>query len=401
MDLLPSPVVSLDGRAGRFPATNRRALPPGRPRRRSPVGPYFKEFLRSSFGPPALGPRPRGAATPPGSRPPSPPLSPPRASRRASSSSSTTGSASSDPDQVIGAILRATSYYAALGVPRTATTAEIRRAYLDKSRYCHPDKHADRPRATEAFQKLSSAYSTLKQTSTRAAYDIAGDRAAAAAAAASTGGSPNGGDASLDQVLVQLWFEFLDGHFDNLLLLADMVARAPYPVPVATAAAAFPPFSRDRVEALLVQVRDVLLTTQHCLDAARPALDEAVQMHAKLAALSYLDVLGRSRQSLRLLRTLLTVPITVHTAAGGAVLPLWAVAILQALVTAVDRVEAGAAAAGNVIPAGKAAAVNAVRSVFLNTAGRAGWWWWGGHDRGKDDAAVALVAATAEATDSA
>ncbi|KAJ3362414.1 hypothetical protein GGF32_006060 [Allomyces javanicus] len=371
-------------------------LPPGAAMR--PRSAYFTSPSSSSA---PSSPTASRAATPPGSRPPSPPLSPPRAPRRASSSS--TGSTSSDPDQVIDAILRATSYYAALGVTRTATTAEIRRAYLDKSRYCHPDKHADRPRATEAFQKLISAYSTLKQTSTRAAYDIAGHRAAAAAAAAAGGsGSPNGGgDASLDQVLVQLWFEFLDGHFDNLLLLADMVARAPYPAPVATAAAAFPPFSRDRVEALLVQVRDVLLTTQHCLDAARPALDEAVQMHAKLAALSYLDVLGRSRQSLRLLRTLLTVPITVHTAAGGAVLPLWAVAILQALVAAVDRVEAGAAAAGNVIPAGKAAAVNAVRSVFLNTAGRAGWWWWGGHDRGKGDAAVALVAAAAEATDGA
>ncbi|KAJ3373818.1 hypothetical protein GGF31_008703 [Allomyces arbusculus] len=366
-------------------------LPPGAAMR--PRSAYFTSSSSSSSSAPSS-PTVSRATTPPGSRPPSPPLSPPRAPRRASSSAST---AAADPDQVIDAILRATSYYAALGVPRTATTAEIRRAYLDKSRYCHPDKHADRPRATEAFQKLISAYSTLKQTSTRAAYDIAGDRAAAAAAAAAGGtGTATGGDASLDQVLVQLWFEFLDGHFDNLLLLADMVARAPYPAPVATAAAAFPPFSRDRVEALLVQVRDVLLTTQHCLDAARPALDEAVQMHANLAALSYLDVLGRSRQSLRLLRTLLTVPITVHTAAGGAVLPLWAVAILQALVAAVDRVEAGAAAAGNVIPASKAAAVNAVRSVFLNTAGRAGWWWWGGHDRGKGDANVALVAAAAE-----
>ncbi|KNE54255.1 hypothetical protein AMAG_00247 [Allomyces macrogynus ATCC 38327] len=368
-------------------------LPPGAAMR--PRSAYFTSSSSSSSAPSS--PTASRAATPPGSRPPSPPLSPPHAPpRRASSSSSTTtGTAPADPDQVIDAILRAPSYYAALGVPRTATTAEIRRAYLDKSRYCHPDKHADRPRATEAFQKLISAYSTLKQTSTRAAYDIAGERAAAAAASAN-GGSGSGGDASLDQVLVQLWFEFLDGHFDNLLLLADMVARAPYPAPVATAAAAFPPFSRDRVEALLVQVRDVLLTTQHCLDAARPALDEAVQMHAKLAALSYLDVLGRSRQSLRLLRTLLKVPITVHTAAGGAVLPLWAVAILQALVAAVDRVEAGAAAAGNVIPASKAAAVNAVRSVFFNTAGRAGWWWWGGRH------AVALVAAAAaEATDGA
>mmetsp|Transcript_28767 Transcript_28767/g.85941 ORF Transcript_28767/g.85941 Transcript_28767/m.85941 type:complete len:365 (+) Transcript_28767:156-1250(+) len=58
-------------------------------------------------------------------------------------------------------------YYAALGVPRDATTAQINRAFRKKSLACHPDKGGD----PEAFKKLNEAKDVLANAETRAFYD--------------------------------------------------------------------------------------------------------------------------------------------------------------------------------------------------------------------------------------
>ena len=54
-------------------------------------------------------------------------------------------------------------YYAVLGVPRTATTDEIRRAYRKLARKHHPDLQpaAERARAAERFKELNEANEVL------------------------------------------------------------------------------------------------------------------------------------------------------------------------------------------------------------------------------------------------
>jgi len=60
-----------------------------------------------------------------------------------------------------------TDYYAALGVPRTATTDDIKRAFRRLASQHHPDKGGD----TQKFQAIQQAYATLGDEQKRAEYD--------------------------------------------------------------------------------------------------------------------------------------------------------------------------------------------------------------------------------------
>lgn len=60
-----------------------------------------------------------------------------------------------------------TDYYATLGVARTATQDEIKRAFRKLASQHHPDKGGD----TQKFQEIQAAYDTLGDPEKRAAYD--------------------------------------------------------------------------------------------------------------------------------------------------------------------------------------------------------------------------------------
>jgi curved DNA-binding protein len=67
-------------------------------------------------------------------------------------------------------------YYEVLGVPRTATPDDIKRAYRQLARKHHPDLQptADRARAAERFKEINEAYEVLKDPEKRAKYDALG-----------------------------------------------------------------------------------------------------------------------------------------------------------------------------------------------------------------------------------
>lgn len=64
-------------------------------------------------------------------------------------------------------------FYAALGVPRTASQEEIQRAYRSLARQYHPDVNKD-PSAEERFKEVSEAYDVLSDPDMRQRYDAFG-----------------------------------------------------------------------------------------------------------------------------------------------------------------------------------------------------------------------------------
>lgn len=70
--------------------------------------------------------------------------------------------------------MKCKDYYDILGLPKSATTDEIKKAYRKKSIKVHPDKNSQ-PKAEDAFKKLSQAYSCLSDDSKRKSYDMFGN----------------------------------------------------------------------------------------------------------------------------------------------------------------------------------------------------------------------------------
>ncbi len=68
-------------------------------------------------------------------------------------------------------------YYEVLGVPRTATPDDIKRAYRKLARKHHPDLHSagERARAAERFKEINEAYEVLRDPDKRSRYDALGE----------------------------------------------------------------------------------------------------------------------------------------------------------------------------------------------------------------------------------
>lgn len=67
--------------------------------------------------------------------------------------------------------MAAKDYYRALGVPRDADDAALKKAYRHLARACHPDRNPGDKAAEERFKEISEAYAVLSDPDKRAQYN--------------------------------------------------------------------------------------------------------------------------------------------------------------------------------------------------------------------------------------
>ena len=88
-------------------------------------------------------------------------------------------------------------YYEILGISKSATAAEIKKAYRKKALEHHPDKNPGDHKAEELFKKSAEAYEVLSNPDKRARYDQYGHAAFEGA------GGFGGGGMNMDDIFSQ------------------------------------------------------------------------------------------------------------------------------------------------------------------------------------------------------
>jgi molecular chaperone DnaJ len=86
-------------------------------------------------------------------------------------------------------------YYEILGITKTATPEEIKKAYRKVAIQYHPDKNPDNKEAEEKFKEAAEAYEILSDADKRAKYDRFGH--------ARSGGGPQGHDMNMEDIFSQ------------------------------------------------------------------------------------------------------------------------------------------------------------------------------------------------------
>lgn len=79
-------------------------------------------------------------------------------------------------------------FYKILGVGRSASTNQIKKAYRKQAKELHPDRNPDDPKANEKFQELGLAYETLSDPEKRELFDRCGEECVKKEAANGGGG---------------------------------------------------------------------------------------------------------------------------------------------------------------------------------------------------------------------
>ncbi|MEG0253049.1 MAG: DnaJ domain-containing protein, partial [Muribaculaceae bacterium] len=94
-------------------------------------------------------------------------------------------------------------YYEVLGVQKTATADELKKAYRKKAIQYHPDKNPGNKDAEEKFKEAAEAYDVLNNPDKRARYDQFGHNMGNMGSGAGGFGGFGGGGMSMDDIFSQ------------------------------------------------------------------------------------------------------------------------------------------------------------------------------------------------------
>ncbi|CAO3580161.1 unnamed protein product [Absidia cylindrospora] len=191
--------------------------------------------------------------------------------------------------------------YRVLNVTKKATSEEIRRAYIKRSRVCHPDKFVPPyPRATESFQLLSLAYETLSDPSSKLIYDLSSNKKQST----NSGPAKNPND-TLQRVLHQLFNEMMDGEFQTMRAFIYALNETNPGMHISEDAII-------HIEIAFRKMREVFVSTQQYYQVVQFELMRLYELQHELRALSYFNIWGRMQLSITMCKVLLQLPIMIN-----------------------------------------------------------------------------------------
>jgi len=208
---------------------------------------------------------------------------------------------------VLEEILPEKDLYKILGVERHNGDPDkhvLRRAYLSRSKACHPDKFPGNPNATRAFQKVSVAYDILSHSSTKKNYD---SKSYAQQQQFDFFSTRFRAEETLRSVLLGVFNDFLEADLEVvrtfLRTLNDLNPTMR--------------LGEEGINSVLLtlhSVRERALTCRTCIVTLHAELLQLLELQAAFRRLSYFDVISRSKLTMRLVRITVGLPLKVEEA---------------------------------------------------------------------------------------
>ncbi|KAF8207583.1 DnaJ domain-containing protein [Mycena galopus ATCC 62051] len=208
--------------------------------------------------------------------------------------------------KALGEVLAHDDLYAILGVSKSDDLDKLalRRAYLTRSKACHPDKFPDNPDATYAFQKIAVAYSVLSQPASRRSYDARSPFSKYDAFSAHpTGHAEN----TFRSIVMSVFDDFLEGDLEMIRSLLKAINDINPSLSMGEEGI-------NSVLNSLQRIRERALTCRICIYALHAELTRLLELQHSFRQLSYFDILGRTRLTIQLTRITLSLPIALEKA---------------------------------------------------------------------------------------
>ncbi|KAF9523553.1 DnaJ domain-containing protein [Crepidotus variabilis] len=207
---------------------------------------------------------------------------------------------------VVKAVLASDDLYEILGITQAAALEKIslRRAYLTKSKACHPDKFPNNPDATHAFQKVAVAYDVLSKPHLKTLYD---NRTPSAQFDLFATRPSDHAEETFRGVVLGVFNDFLDGDLEVIKTLLKTINDINPSLKLGD----------DGINAVLVtlqSIRERALTCRACVYALHVEITRLLELQHAFRQLSYFDIMGRSRLTIQLTRITLSLPFALEKA---------------------------------------------------------------------------------------